>query len=210
MPFRRRRTRRRRRRTRTTALKAVRRLARFVDTELHQTVFVDIANNIIGGTAEFLPLINVAQGDNDTNRTGIAIALRNYEIRCLVERGNSDNCIRFILLSDRQTNGAQPLIADILEITTGNEETMVSPMENDNKRRFRILRDQTRSVSVGTSETFCFRMAGKVSNKVMFEGVSPNLGDVVSGMLWLVLLSTGAGGAASPSVTTVSRVWFAP
>ncbi len=207
MPFRRRRSRRPRRKP--TALKAVRRLARFVDTELHQAINVN-QNIDIGGNGVFFQLVLVPQGDDDTDRNGIQITMRKLEIRLIVSRGNADCCFRTIILLDRQSNGAIPTNDDVLQITATDPQQVVSPLNNDNKKRFRVLSDRTRTLVDGNSNERCFAVHHKLSTKVRFDGAGTGIADVVSGMLWLFMFTDQAAGAAAPDVTMISRVWFAP
>lgn len=213
MPFtRRRRTRRTRRRTRrpAKALRAVRRLARFVDTELNQAVFIQEEDSITQA-ASFYNLVQVAQGDDDVNRDGLQISLRRVEIKFLVASGNIASCLRFILFVDKQSNGAQPLIGDLLQVTGTGLQQQVSPTSNDFKKRFTILRDFNKVVSADESnDKICFSLRRRLTNKMRFDGTTGAIADVVSGALWLVVFADTLGGANSPELTFISRTWFAP
>ncbi len=209
MPFRRRRTRRRTRR-RPTALRAVRRLARFVDTELHQALVVDDTNTVTAGGPSFVPLVAVAQGDDDSDRNGLQITLRRLHMRFTVERGNTDSLLRVIVFRDRQSNGLTPTLNQVLQRTATVTEAMVSPKSNDFRRRFTFLSDRIHQVSLGRGEQIQFRVSHKLSNKVIYSDDLAIVASVQSGMIWLLMLSSGAGGAASPTISSISRIWFAP
>ena len=209
MPFTRRTRRRRTRRRRPTALRAVRRLARFVDTELHQSIQIN-ENIAIQGSGTFFQLVSVAQGDDDINRDGIQIGLRRLEMKLHVDRGANDSCFRLILFVDKQTNGAVPLLSQVLQITATDVQTLVSPINNDGKRRFTILSDRTRTVIDGNSNLRCFNLNRKLTNRVRFTGIGAGVPDVSSGMLWLLAVSDQTGIGNSPDLSLISRVWFAP
>ncbi len=210
MPFRRTRRRRRVTRRRPTAMRAVRRLAKFVDTELHQQIAFFTEVGILGGVESFTPLTLIAQGDDDINRTGLQVALRSIRIKFNATRGNADTVLRVILFVDKQSNGGTPLIGQVLQLTGSIPSKIVSPVSNDFKRRFTFLSDRTHQISLGRGEHVLFTISRKLTNKVRYDGPGAAIADVVSGMLWLLLLSDGAGGAQSPSVSMASRVWYAP
>lgn len=209
MPFRRTHRRRRRRRRRPTAMRAVKRLARFVDTELHQSVVASAAQQATS-LGLFIRLVQIDQGDDDTDRSGVQVALRSLEVRFHMERGNTDACVRTIIFVDKQTNGIQPTLADIFQVLGSPEIGITSPINNDNKRRFTILSDRLRNFIDGHSDHQCWRYGRKLTNKVRFDGTSSALVDVVSGMVWCLHLADVVAGAPAVDVNQVSRVWFAP
>ncbi len=211
MPFTRRRTRRRRRTSRRPrALMAVRRLARFVDTELHQvTTNLDVFN-VQGATPNFSLLTQIALGDDADDRMGVQVTLRSVAVKFLVTRGNADAAIRIIMFLDKQTNGAAPVAGDLLQLTTSITETFVSPLNNDNKRRFTILSDRSHQVTLGRGESVLFGIRRSLNSKVRYDGGGQTIIDIVSGALWIMMFTTGIGGAASPTVSLAARVRFAP
>lgn len=210
MPFRRtRRTRRRRTRRRPTALRAVRRLARFVDTELHQ---VTVTNALVSveAVALFFPIILVDQGDDDNQRNGVQISCRSVSMKFLAERGNTDACMRVILMIDRQVNGVVPDIADLLEVSGNPPLQLTSPFNNDFTRRFTILSDTFKTFIDGHSDQRCWSLKRRLTHKVRYDRAGALIDDVVSGMLYVVLFQANAGAAAGITTTFLSRVRFAP
>ncbi len=208
MPFRRRRTRRRTRR-RPTALRAVRRLAKFVDTELQQSLF--FADNVSASdTGLLFTLAAIAQGTDDVNRIGFQASMVRLEARILIERGNTDSCIRLLLVIDKQTNGAFPTVNDLLQVTGSGNQKVTSPMSNENRLRFTVLSDRVYSLVTGHSTIRCFPIRKRLTHKMRFDGPGQGIVDIVSGSIILLAIATTTGAAASPTISMVSRLWFAP
>ncbi len=208
MPFRRRRT-RRRRRVRPTALRAVRRLARFVDTELHEINFFN-TSQIVDNTAQFFQQWAIGQGDETENRNGVQVSLRSLDMRYLLQRGNTDACFRMILFIDRQTNGGTPLVADLLAQVATGSDMIISPLNVENRKRFTILADRTHVLAIGMSENKCFRVKKRLTVKPRFDGTTAALLDVVSGMIWAMFVQANVGGAAQLALDIGTVTRFAP
>lgn len=210
MPFRRRtRTRRRRRTRRPTAMRAVKRLARFVDTELHFADIV-ITNPDVDELGIITPLISVPQGVDANDRDGVQISLRSLSMKFQLLIGSESVCVRFLLVIDKQVNGAEFLLADLLQDTTTDLRQLTSPINNDNRKRFTILRDWTRTLVAGHSNTICFNVRRRLTNKIRYDGIGGLIADVVSGMVYLVAFSDKTTAQTSPNMTMLSRVMFAP
>jgi len=210
MPFRRTRRRRRStRRRRPTALKAVKRLARFVDTELHQdTLIADVVG--VQSAGVFIQMQQIAVGDTDVHRNGLQVSLRSIQLKFIAERGNTDACMRIILFIDKQVNGAFPLFSQLLEVTVTPTLQITSPFNNDFRRRFTILSDTYKTFVDGNSDKRCWKLNRKLSHKIRYTGDTGAIADVTSGMVYLALLTDQLGGAAAVTTSLVSRTWFAP
>ncbi len=210
MPFRRRRfTRRRRIRRKPKALIAVRRLARFVDTELHEN---QILNDGVGiqSTPAFLQLIFAAQGDDNNERNGVQITCRSLDLRFVGEMGNTNANMRIIVLIDKQTNGVAPTAAEVLEDTGTATSQLASQYNTDFSKRFIILSDRCRTFVEGRSDTMCWHLKRRLKHKVRFDGAGSGIGSVVSGMVWAMLFTDQLGGAAAVTITLASFITFAP
>ncbi len=205
MPYRR--HRRRRTRRKPVALRAVRRLARFVDTELHE---IETNNNFVNVTQTGVQVLltPIATGDDRIDRNGDQVTLRRADVRWTILVGATDSILRVILFMDRQANGAVPTLADVLSVPTF---PLVSMINVDNKKRFKIIMDRCYRTNVnGDHVTACYRKTFKLSNKMRFDGASATIVDIVSGPVYCLALSDQAGGANSPDFTLGSQIWFAP
>ncbi len=210
MPLIRRRRRVRRTRRKPTALRAVRRLARFVDTELHTNVSTSAVESITSlGT--FFNIVEVGQGDDDINRNGIQISMRSLKMKLHFARGSTDTVIRVILFIDRQTNGLFPTVDDLLANTGTGPLMVTSPFNNDNRLRFTILSNFTFGLSEGMGEQKLVSISKKLTHKVRYDGASAGIADVVSGsVLLFVAQASSNGGAVNSVLNAQTRYWFAP
>ncbi len=208
MPRRTRRTRRTRRiRRQAPAMRAVRRLARFVDTELHEDEIALVIANITTTGSQVL-LTSIGTGDNRQDRTGDQITMRSLKLNFNVTVGAIESIFRVIVFWDRQTNGAVPLLADVLANTAF---PTTSVMNVDNIKRFRVISDRCmRMNTLGDHPAVCVRRRYKLRHKIRFDGGGIAVADIVSGALYALYLSDQVGGANSPSLEMFSQVWFAP
>ncbi len=193
-------------------MRAVKRLARFVDTEVH-VVSTILTNPDILNVAIFEPLALVAQGDDIDQRDGLQISLRSIDLRFILQAGTNRACVRFVLFIDNQVNNnTAPLtLNDLMEETTSALEALVSPINIENKRRFRILKDWTRTLVDQTqTDVICFRVRKTLKTKVRFTGDLDDLTEVNSGMPFLFMFSTNTTAQTAPNVTMICRTTFAP
>ena len=207
---RRRPTRRRRSRKRGPgkALRAVRTLSKFVDRELHIHDILD--QNDITSTGLILLLTGINEGDTRSTRMGVQVTARSLRLSLFFAVGNQEALTRVILVIDRQTNGAFPTFADILQNVGTTGQVMSSAMNTENSKRFKVLWDRkvrTNSVDLPVHTTGVFK---RLTHKVRYNGAGAGIGTALSGTLFLFLLSNTVGGANSPNVTTQSRLVFAP
>jgi len=193
-------------------MRAVKRLATFVDTELHVLSTV-LTNPDILNVAIFEPLGLIAQGDDVDGRDGLQVSLRSLDIRLLLQAGTNRSCVRFILFVDKQVNNnTAPLtLDDLLEETSTAIEALVSPINIENKRRFRILKDWTRTLVDQTfTDVLCFRVRKTLKTKIRYSGGAATLADTVSGMPFLFMFGSNTTAQTAPNVTMVCRTTFAP
>jgi len=98
------------------------------------------------------PLDGMAQGVNDNDRVGDCATMVSSHMRfsCTVDAGAFANneLVRVIVFIDHQTNGTDPVIADLLEAASP-----LAPVNDHNLQRFKIVFDQCLALN-GLSEGF--------------------------------------------------------
>lgn len=105
------------------------------------------SNQLLNATAVITPLNLIRAGSSFFNRVGRKIEMQSLRIVLEVEPLRSitaDDYVRFMIVYDRQTNGALPAIADIIQTTDqagANTTTPLSGINLNNRDRFVILRD---------------------------------------------------------------------
>lgn len=153
---------------------------------------VGTGNNQIGA-------VNLIQaGSSFFNRVGRKIELKSFTFKGIVfpvRTQTNEHLARIILLYDRQTNGALPAVADILQTTdqTGaNTTTSYSGINMNYRDRFLILRDIKLALPSVTDT------GGVTTNLGAIDGVTPTTN--ISFHVKLKNLVTQYRADSSPSV----------
>jgi len=88
------------------------------------------------------------------NMVGDTVKLQSILIRMRVHSGYiTPSIVRAILLWDNQPQAGNPVLGDILEITSSANYYVISPLNWINRRRFKVVRDKTFKVSPAISAT---------------------------------------------------------
>jgi len=181
------------------------------------------ANDYTCSTAGSITLLNgVAVGSDYTDRVGRKIRLKSLYIRGMVGRDSIlDNfqqgpCLaRLLIVSDSQTNGAAPLLTDILK-----EATSTSQLNLNNRDRFKVLIDKQYVVApIVTSTTNQYATSGsptnysikkykKLNHEVLFNGTSSTVGSISTGAIWMVWVGDKADDTAQPTGAVSVRIRF--
>lgn len=185
-------------------------------------------------TAVITPLNLIRAGSSFNNRLGRKLEMINVRvvgqvlpIRTAV---NNDYC-RIMIIYDRQTNGALPAIADILQTTDqalANTTTSSSGANMNNRDRFLIIRD-TRLQLPTLTDT-----AGVITNNGLIDPVSTTfnidlfaklpglvtqykadsapavIGDIASGGLYLVTFGAATAGTEGWAANLEVRLRYNP
>lgn len=162
-----------------------------------------------------LTLLNgCVAGSQNYNRIGRKILMKSLQLRLIVAASTPlasvDSLCRIIIVYDKQTNGAAPTVANILQsqnITGVNSSSATDMVNLDNRDRFTILRDIVFALA-GQSTTATQAIAGGPTVKEINEyirlnldtvfnaGTAGTIGDIQSGSLYMLTIGTVAGFAA--------------
>lgn len=169
------------------------------------TVDVDEATYVADTTGSVTLLNGVAQGDDFTNRTGRKMTMKSLYIRGLVKNVDSvsgPNLARMIIVYDNQTNGAAPVITDILKAASST-----SQINLNNRDRFRILCDQQYAIgAIDNTATqayaagpivFDFKLYKKLNLETIFGGTTAAVASINTGSLYMITIGDQAAGAGS-------------
>ncbi len=187
----------------------VRKLQPFIDRELHIKDFVAAPQNVTTAT-DFLLLSAAATGTGVADRTGLQVRLHSIAYKMFFEVGNLDVCVRVTLFRDSMTNGVTPLQAELYEFTLTGSETLLSPINIENVKRFRILADFHVTMSPAWKPLVCLKKFRRLGTIQKHLANTTAIADLLSGGIWIAMTSNTAGGANSPTVNILSRVRFAP
>ncbi len=167
------------------------------------------SNQQIDSATPTISLItNVAQGDTATTRDGNQIKLTQVVINMLFTVVGTNTGMRYLLVHDKQTNGAAFVIGDLLA-SNGTQQSLVSGLNIDNKYRFRILADKKFTLTNSGSNRKVTKkiFIPNLNIRMRFDGGSNSITDVTSSSLALVVLSEDTG-ASAPLMSAFIRVRF--
>ena len=106
------------------------------------------------GTSSAACLNDVGQGSDSTQRVGRQI--QNVAVYARLQIGFGASQIsgtpmtyRVIFFIDTQSNGALPAASDLLQWSSGGTNQITSPLNLNNRKRFRIINDHTDTLDVG-------------------------------------------------------------
>jgi len=180
-------------------------------------------------TTAFFLLNGVSSGAGFYNRVGSKIAMTSVHVYGPVvatkDNANNDYC-RVLIVYDRQANGAEPILADILAQTRYDGAQTTTPFSAanlNNRDRFLILKDyrlNLNAVSGGFelgpidpvhvhSQINCFLKLGNLVTQYKASTSPPAIGDISTGALWLVTVGTRDAATAAYNLTVSTRVRFA-
>jgi len=139
--------------------------AKYVDTAGSGTIST-------GGVIGILSLI--AQGNTDQQRSGNQIKGKSIQIKIDITRNVSavSNRVKIMLLCDKEYDGANPTIANVLQ-TTGNP---LSPMNKDYSKRFVILKTKHFAVDAG-NPSMSFSWFTKLPFHLFYDGTTAGQAD---------------------------------
>lgn len=168
---------------------------KFVDTTISITPFT-----LVGA----ISLLNgVTQGTDFNNRIGRSVNMKSLLFRFTVEKAtgaNSDGATaRVILFYDAQTNGAAPVVTDVL--ATADH---LAPMNLNNRDRFKILADcfietdafvnTTGVISAGTYTERTKTIYKKMNTEMQFSGTTNAVGSIATGGVFALFISSELNG----------------
>lgn len=169
---------------------------------------VNIPNTTVQTGAVTL-LNGCAQGTTATTRIGRMIKMTSLYFKlvfCVSSTSVLAEAIRVLVVYDKQPNGAALTAANVMEV-----DTLTSPVNLGNQRRFKILYDQTKAC-IGTAgpQNVVFAVKAKKLNKLVEfnTGSTGNIGDIQTGSLYMIVYKTGTLATTNETVAFYSRVLF--
>lgn len=172
-----------------------------------KTVDLDTANYQFDTTGSVTPLNLIAQGTDNTTREGRQVVITSCHIRALIQptqAASQPSLCRWLLVWDKQPNGALATVANILKQDSGSVSSSQNPLNLDNRERFIVLRDKgystgnqnlTATTAVADSTTYYVNEYVKINAKTTFSGTTAAIGSIATGALLLVTI----GNRASPN-----------
>lgn len=158
-------------------------------------------------TPQIVQLTNIPQGDTDVTRDGAQVKLTRLDIKYLIRMNTAASTAiqRIMLIHDKQTNQAIYNASDLLLDTT-SLDNIVTPLNLDNKYRFRVLYNKVHTMSVNGNRVNYGHIGLNLDMKIRFDASTPSIADLTSNSLSILLISTEQGNA--PTLSFISRVRY--
>jgi len=149
----------------------------------------------VAATVRFTLLNGVSQGTDSTNRVGRQTIMKSLYGRLCSQPVRTttagidiltSGCLRMIIFYDAMSNGTTPGASDIMGGTL-----VTSPLNLNNRERFRVLYDKTLCTEQGGVDIKMFKKFKRLNLPVQFINTSNTAADIGAGSLWLLCLWTG-------------------
>jgi len=177
----------------------------------------DVAGNGANSLAAGLTCLNIiTQGSAVNERVGNKINMTSIRARFNIAPGAlplaTDNSVRYMVVYDRQTNGAWPAIADILRTNGAGNPQHFTGVNIANRDRFAILREGTVDVDIGKSHVSTVDLYIKCHLQTQYKASTvgnATIGDIATGAVYFIVFSMLIGGPNHPTIYNfASRVRY--
>lgn len=171
-----------------------------------------------GGPSNLILLNGLSQGTDATTRIGRKVLMKSLLVRVTVSMttlaagtqpaGAIGGQVRFLCIYDSQSNGAAPIASDILsQVTT---DTVVSPMNLNNRERFKILFDKYVTIDPQGPQSATLKCYKKFNLPIIFNGGNAGtIADIQTGSIYILAAATCQATAAFNCETNgYSRIRF--
>lgn len=180
-----------------TALKTAKWVASIVNTEYK---FRDrlISSPMDNQAWTVLPLTDIAQGDDTTERNGRSVLIKaiylQLKLRLPFPADFDSGVARVMLIRDNTCDGALPVMSDIMAFSGGND-TIVTSFRNildAPTNKYTILYDRRFSLDIDFKDEIYFSIYKKFyRSHVKYIGTTAAVTDLGPGNLFLAFCSTG-------------------
>lgn len=184
--------------------KKLNRLAQKVKLQAPELKYYDNeSSGAVLTTASVTKLSNMAQGDTEVTREGKEVVARSLHCRGYITQHASASWtnVRCMIVLDREYDGADPGITDILDSSYA-----YSYLNMSKAGRFQVLWDKTFLLSSGIKDSVQFKINKKLRHKVKYQGTDGTAASLESGQLLFIRFSDEA--TNTPTLSLESRFRF--
>lgn len=185
----------------------------FAKTELK---YVDKAVDLVSlnSTGDLVLVNGIAAGSGASEHVGREVTMRSVQINLRAQATAATGVaqiVRFLLVYDRQPNGAAPAITDILTSTT-----VTAPRNLDNRKRFKILWDEVcpladriTATESGVQHVY-LRFYRRLRHPIEFNATtSATVTAITTGSMYFVGIGTEASGNTDADCVGTCRIRYA-
>lgn len=184
------------------ALKPVRyqmkKLRQMINVE-YKAVYNQYNANSVGTSATIQNLNIIDQGTSSLARIGEQVKLTRLNMNLFAQIHSSATAsqMRVMIFHDKQVNQSTPSSSDIFQDNTAGD-ILVSHLNLDNRRRFRVLLDRLLFMSQERPNARC-TFNKKLNLHINFDGSTSSVADQTTNALYLLLVANEA--TNTPTVT---------
>lgn len=157
----------------------------------------------VTGAGKVVCLNNIPQGTSDKQRVGAKITIKNINVRysCNLDPVAGSGAVggnaRVMIVLDKQANGAQATVIDVLKDREGAKNNLLVYRNLDNDERFQVLYDKFTNLNYNMSQTLTNEHVGpvkkinkKVNIPISFSSVSGEITEIRSNNLFLLVITS--------------------
>lgn len=152
----------------------------------------------------------IPQGPTVANRIGNKVVIKSIHFRaCFTGVATASAVVgfRYLIVYDRQPNGAFPALGDVILDQPGGAGTAMSSINIANKNRFQFIRDKFMSVDPGAGQEIIVNEHMKGRWEVEFGANTGSIGDFRMGSVLLIAFAVNitAGGVWMSAIQSRCR-----
>lgn len=171
------------------AMYGVEKLKDLVNAEMFKFDSTFSGENITQATPLVQPLHGVANGDNDTSRTGNSIFVRNWNLKGLLYRSTAGDAVQMVRLSvildTQQVSDTSPSYTDIYEVAQP-----WAHLNSNTVGRYKVLYSKVYTLDTVKSLSVPIEINLPMRHHIRYNGTSGT--DIQKGGLYLCAVSTQA------------------
>jgi len=154
----------------------------------------------------------IPQGATSYNRIGTKIVIKSIKFDTtfmLAGTAPSSATVRWMLVYDRQPNGAFPAFSSLLSSNISTVPGMYTGVNMANRSRFLVLRDQVVALDNTQRQIYHASAYIRTTLETQYSGTTSTIGDITTGAVYLVAFVNGADAANYVAmVATTSRIRY--
>lgn len=170
--------------------------------------YIDVSATPTSSTTVAFVLLNgLVTGSTATSRLGQSIKMISVypNLFWSINAAAATTYVRVIIFIDKQANGAAPAGNDLLVTST----SVLSPLAIANSRRFKVLMDIRKTLSLNGNEIVRYKRFRKLQTHVEFNtGNAGTIADIQTNSLYLMHMSDQPAGMNVPTFSYNVRTRF--
>lgn len=175
------------------ALRIARQIQRSLNTEKK---WVDRFNTAAtaSSVAQIISLCDLQQGTTAESRIGENIKLVSLYLKMWLSISNAatNTAIRVMIVEDKQCNGTTFILSDLLEHVGSPTQQVVSPLNLNNKYRFKIHFDKVYILSINGNRGLFIDYFKSLEEMIRYKSNNGDVTDLASKNFYLVYMSNEA------------------